>query len=232
MLDSLSVTLPAYNEEASIADTVARVIEAAGDVPALEVIVVDDGSSDDTAGIVRGLAAHDSRIRLVQHTQNQGYGAAVHSGLSVGVETSKWVFFTDGDGQFDLTELPKLTEYALGADLVIGIRRPRRDPWMRRANAWGWNRLVTLLFGRTATDIDCAFKLMRSSALAPVLAATESRGATYSAELLIRARRAGCRVVEVPLSGHRPRWAGSQTGARISVIVRAAAELIRLRARL
>jgi len=112
------------------------------------------------------------------------------------------------------------------ADLVVGYRAPRRDPFMRKLNGWGWSWLVTLLFGRTARDIDCAFKLMQRSVITRLKDKIESRGATFSAEFLVRAKRAGFRIREVPIHGHRPRVAGSQTGARLDVIARAFKELV------
>ena len=114
-------------------------------------------------------------------------------------------------------------------DLVVGYRAPRRDPFMRKLNGWGWSVLVTLLFGYTARDIDCAFKLFRREIIDGIGDQIASRGATFSAEFLVRAKRAGYKIREVPLAGHRPRVAGSQTGARPDVILRAFRELVRFR---
>ena len=122
--------------------------------------------------------------------------------------------------------LPFIGEY----ELVIGYRAPRRDAFMRKLNGWGWSALVTLLFGYTSRDIDCAFKLFRREIIDRIN--IESRGATFSAEFLVRAKRAGYRICEVSLAGHRPRVAGSPTGARLDVITRAFRELIRFRGRL
>jgi len=110
-------------------------------------------------------------------------------------------------------------------DLVIGWRRNRADPLMRKLNALGWKLLVNLLFGYTARDVDCAFKLFRRRVWESMT--VQSRGATFSAEFLIKARRLGFHVKELPVS-HFPRTAGSPTGARPDVIVRAFAELFNL----
>lgn len=227
-MQSISAVLPAYNEEANIARTaraVAEVMERLG--IQYEVIVVDDGSRDRTADVTRELAAENPNIRLVQHKTNQGYGSALATGF--GAATKEFIFMTDGDAQFDVSEITKLLPLLDEADLALGYRSPRRDPFIRKANAFGWNVLGTLLFGYVARDVDCAFKLFRRSVLDVVQ--VESRGATYSLEFLVRARRNGFRIREVPVK-HLPRVAGRQTGARLDVIVRAFRELIAFWSRL
>ncbi|MCU0611815.1 MAG: glycosyltransferase family 2 protein [Candidatus Eisenbacteria bacterium] len=227
-VQSLSVAIPAYNEAENIAGMVDDVIREIGLLADdVEIIVVDDGSKDATAEVVRGLAARHPQVRLVRHQVNQGYGAAVFDGLDSA--TKDLVFFTDGDRQFDLAEVRNLLDRASTADLVVGYRAPRRDPPLRRLNGKGWSLLVTMLFGYTARDIDCAFKLMRRPVIRRLRGEVRSRGATFSAEFLVRAKRAGFRIVEVPIRGHRPRVAGSPTGAKPSVVFRAFGELIRFR---
>jgi len=220
--------MPAYNEveniEAMVTDVIQVVDALVGDY---EVIVVDDGSHDGTGQVVKSLELRYPQVRLVPHQENQGYGAAAFSGLTSA--SKELVFFTDSDRQFDLREIEKLLDLIDNADLVAGYRAPRRDPFMRKLNGWGWSALVTLLFGYTARDIDCAFKLMRREVVERIKDEVESRGATFSAEFLVRAKRAGFRIREVPIHGHRPRVAGSQTGARLDVILRAFKELVRFR---
>ena len=227
-MKSITVAMPAYNEaeniEAMVEDVIQMMDPLADDY---EVIVVDDGSRDGTAQVVKSLEQRYPQVRLVQHEVNQGYGAAVFSGLTNA--SKELVFFTDSDRQFDLQEIHKLLDLIDQADLIVGYRAPRRDPFMRKLNGWGWSALVTLLFGYTARDIDCAFKLMHRTVIERLKHKVASRGATFSAEFLIRAKRDGFRIREVPLRGHRPRVAGSQTGARLDVITRAFKELFHLR---
>ncbi len=222
---SLSVVLPAHNEESNIAPMVESVLSVLNPVTSdLEVIVVDDGSRDQTAARVQTLAAHHPNVRLVQHPKNLGYGAALFSGLMAAKK--EWVFMTDSDRQFDLNDIHKLLPHIADADLIIGYRAPRRDPFHRLLYGWGWNTLVTLLFGATARDVDCAFKLFKRDILNHITIL--SRGATFSAEFLVRAKRAGYIFYQVPVS-HHPRIAGKPTGARLDVIVRAFRELVRVR---
>jgi glycosyltransferase involved in cell wall biosynthesis len=223
------VVLPAYNEEENVEPAVMEAIEVVGPIADdYEVVVVDDGSRDGTAEKVRQLVERYPQVRLVQHQVNRGYGAALYSGFTSAFK--ELVFFTDSDRQFDLTEISELLPFIGEYDLVIGYRAPRRDPFMRKLNGWGWSALVTLLFGYTSRDIDCAFKLFRREIIDKIN--IESRGASFSAEFLVRAKRAGYRIREVSLAGHRRRVAGSQTGARLDVITRAFLELVRFRWRL
>ena len=120
---------------------------------------MDDGSKDDTGEIVRELSRRDPRVRLVEHPVNQGYGAAVADG--VWAATKELIFFTDSDLQFDLQELPRFLSRLDEADMVVGYRYARSDPWYRTLFGHGWSWLVNLMFGYTARDIDCAFKLFR-----------------------------------------------------------------------
>ncbi len=229
--ESLTVALPAYNEEANIAAMVDEVVRTVTPlVKDWEVVVVDDGSRDGTSAAVSAIECRDPRVRLVRHERNRGYGAAVWTGLTSA--RKGLVFFTDSDRQFDLAEIRGLLEAQPDADLVVGYRLPRRDPLPRRINGWAWSSLVNLLFGYTARDIDCAFKVMRREVVESLRERVRSRGATFSAELLVRAKMAGFRIRELPIRGHRPRVAGSPTGARLSVVLRAFRELAAFRVKL
>lgn len=227
-MTTLTVAMPAYNEAENIPTMITDIMQIVKPlVDELEIIVVDDGSRDNTADVVHQLSPQYPQVKLVQHPENKGYGTAVWSGLThAGKEL---IFFTDADRQFDLTELKKLLAHIPQADLVVGYRAPRRDPFLRRLNGHGWSRLVTLLFGYTARDIDCAFKLMQRQVVETLRSEVQSGGATFSAEFLVRAKRAGFRIAEVPINGHRPRVAGSPTGAKPSVILRAFKELVQFR---
>jgi glycosyltransferase involved in cell wall biosynthesis len=224
-MTSLTVSMPAYNEAENIRpmiDMVRAKVEPL--VDDLEIVVVNDGSSDNTGDIVRQISKEDPRVRLVDHPVNQGYGAAVRD--AVWAASKELIVFTDSDLQFDLSELERFLPRLKEADLVIGYRHARSDPWHRRFFGHGWSWLVNLLFGYTARDIDCAFKLFKRRVIETIQ--VESGGAMFSAEFLVRAKLAGFKIVEEPVN-HYPRVAGSQTGARPDVILRAFRELLKLR---
>jgi hypothetical protein len=224
----LSVFFPAYNEGGNIG----RVVEGALAVlPRIartyEVIVVDDASRDDTPEVARALAAkHPDVVRHVRHEKNRGYGGAVKTGLASARYAH--VFYSDGDGQFDLSELPAFARPLAGgrADAVIGYRRKRRDPFFRKVNAYGWGALVRTLFGIGARDIDCAYKLLPMSVVRRL--ELKSEGALISTEILAKMERAGVRIVERPVT-HLPRERGTPTGANPKVILRAFKELVKFR---
>jgi len=221
---AVSFVLPAYNEEANITQAITSTIAVAERYcSAYEVVVVDDGSADRTAELVAGLAERHPEVRLLQHGTNRGYGEALRTGFK-GAQLD-FVFFTDADNQFDMDELPLLLVWADHAGVVAGYRKVRQDPVMRRLNAWGWNRLVRMLFYVPVRDIDCAFKLFRRSALAEI--DIESRGAMINTEIMVKLARAGWYVVEVGVT-HLPRTAGSPQGAKPSVILRAFREVARM----
>jgi glycosyltransferase involved in cell wall biosynthesis len=225
---SLSFVLPAYNEEANITTAVETTVAVARRyAPQFEVIVVNDGSADRTAELVRLCAARHPEVRLIQHERNRGYGQALHTGFAAA--TMDFVFFTDSDNQFDMEELALLLAWADQADVVAGYRKIRKDPPMRRLNAWAWNRLVRALFYVPVRDIDCAFKLFRRQALAEI--EIESRGAMINTEIMVKLARRGWNIVEVGVT-HLPRTAGSTTGAKPSVILRAFREVFAMYPRL
>lgn len=229
---SISVVLPAYNEEENVGQAVRSVLEVMQPLTSdYEVIVVDDGSRDRTSEVVEELAESHPQVKLVRHEVNQGYGGALNSGFQAA--TRELIFFTSSDNQYDVAEVKKLLPYVASltetADLVIGYRAHRQDPFIRRLFAWGWTTLVNLLFGYVSRDIDCAFKLFKREVLSQV--PITSKGAMIDTELLVGAKRRGFDIVEVPVS-HFPRLAGAQTGANIGVILRAFRDLLKFRLQL
>jgi glycosyltransferase involved in cell wall biosynthesis len=221
---SVSFVLPAYNEEENITKAIEDTVAIASrHCSAFDVIVVDDGSSDRTADLVKACAARHQQVRLVQHESNMGYGQALRSGFSQA--TQDFVFYTDADNQFDMDEFPLLLGWADKADVVAGYRRVRNDPFMRRANAWCWNRLVRALFFVPVRDIDCAFKLYRREPLAAI--EIESCGAMIDTETIVKLARRGSPIVEVGVT-HLPRTAGTARGAKPRVILRALGEVWRM----
>lgn len=225
----LSVVLPAYNEESVIAETVRRCVAVLSVLaPDFEVIIVDDGSRDRTGEIADQLAAESAHLRVVHNRPNRGYGGALIAGFNAAQKSLS--FFMDSDGQFDIADIDALLRLReQGHRAVLGYRKQRRDPFPRLVNAWGWNMLVSLLFGLHVRDVDCAFKLY-DTALVRV-ADVQAEGAMVNTEMLVKLSRLGVPFVQTPVH-HYSRVHGSATGANLRVILRAFRELLHLRGKL
>ncbi|MHC4124173.1 MAG: glycosyltransferase family 2 protein, partial [Planctomycetota bacterium] len=188
-----------------------------------EIIIVNDGSSDNTGEIADKIAGENSRIKVVHHSVNLGYGAALQSGFNA--STKAVVFYTDGDGQFDISEMPPLLPLMQQYDIVSCYRLNRQDNVIRKINAWCWTMLVCILFKMNVKDIDCAFKLYKREIFDDI--EMKSGGALIDAEILARAVRKGYTITQKGVH-HYPRKAGEQTGANLKVILRAFVELFKL----
>jgi len=223
----ISIVLPAYNEEPNIENVVGRVrayLEDRG-LENYEILPVNDGSADRTAEIIDRLGQEDPRVRPQHHEQNRGYGAALRTGFDASEKC--YVFYMDGDGQFDIRDLDKLLPLASEDVIVTGFRISRADSFIRRLNArlfGGW--LVRVMLGVRVRDLNCAFKLIPQKVFDKI--ELESTGALINAELYGRAIRAGFGIREIGVH-HYAREAGVQTGAHFSVIFRAFYDLFRLR---
>jgi len=219
-IDELSLFFPCHNEAESLIPLVSEALSA---LPALaaryEVIIVDDGSTDETPTVAAKLvAAHPAVIRVVRHDVNRGYGAALRTGFATA--TMRTVAFTDGDCQFRVADLSLLLREAeeSGAPVTVGYRVHRADPLVRRLYAGLYRVANRVWFSLQVKDVDCAMKVFDRAVLQDLF--ISSRGAFFSAELLIKLRAKGVRISEVGVP-HFPRTAGSASGARPRVVVRA-----------
>jgi glycosyltransferase involved in cell wall biosynthesis len=219
---SISVVLPAYNEEAIIKKTVTMVARALRNwTDDFEIVVVNDGSKDKTQAIVEQIVQGEPHLCLRNHPENRGYGSALVTGFRAAQKDL--VFFMDSDGQFDISDLAGFFPLIEKYDAVFGYRDPRQDPWMRKVNAWGWKQLVHFVFGIRMRDIDCAFKLYHADFFQTLN--LETRGAMINTEIIYKFKRGGYTYAEVGVQ-HLPRQEGRATGAHPRVIVRALGELV------
>ncbi len=220
----VSLCLPCYNEAEVISEFLTGACAVLPEfLDEFEIVVIDDGSVDATAEIVQRHARRDNRIRLIRHEINRGYGAAVSTALRAA--DGHWICFTDGDGQFNLLDLPQLLVDAHECDVVIGYRYRRAEGGVRRFNAHSWNWLIRWLLGVRVRDLDCAFKLFPRWVVECMQLSAE--GACISAEILVQCARGGLTIREVPVS-HFPRSAGQATGANLKVVAKAFRELPRV----
>ena len=200
----LSLVIPAWNEAAGIQRAIIEATEAFDELGwDHEILVVDDGSTDGTAEQVEEIASLRSHIRVVRHSRNLGYGAALRTGFQAA--RGEFVGFTDADSQFYPQDFERLLPHAHQFPVVVGRRIDRQDPPLRRFYSWGYNRLVRWLLDTGVRDCDCAMKIFRREALLHLL--PESPNYFANAEMLCRARRLGMPIAEVGVR-HRARAVG------------------------
>ncbi len=222
---SLTLFFPCHNEEDNVERVTSEALAVARSICAdFEIIIVNDGSVDRTAEIADALAIAHPEVRVVHHETNRGYGDALQSGFRAA--TKEWIFYTDGDGQFDLGEITKLLPLRDRNGIVSAYRTDRKDSVIRRLNGWCWCLLVNTLFGMRVRDIDCAFKLYPANLFNEI--GLRSMGALIDTEILAKAVRLGYQIKQVGVS-HYPRSAGLQSGAKVKVVLRAFKELFKLR---
>jgi glycosyltransferase involved in cell wall biosynthesis len=222
---SLSLVLPAHNEEDNIrivVEDALRVLPQYTDT--FEIIPVNDGSRDATGDILQQLAADDDRVRPVSYTMNKGYGGALVSGFDA--TRYDYVMFMDADRQFDIADIARLAPFVGRYDIVAGFRMERSDPLIRRINAEVFNVAVRILFGVHLRDLDCAFKIFRGDQLRSL--DLISNGALINCEMQAKLRRQGATLQQVGVE-HYPRIAGNPTGGSLKVILKAMRDILILR---
>jgi glycosyltransferase involved in cell wall biosynthesis len=224
-LPSISVFFPAYNDAPSLPALVERTFavlrEHADDY---EVIVVNDGSHDNTGAVLHRLAERFApHMRVIAHPENRGYGGALRSGFEAA--TKELVFYTDGDGQYDVHELPKLLAL-MDSDtgLVNGYKLERNDPWHRICIGNVYNAFARFMFRIRLRDIDCDFRLIRRSLLEEIHLTSTS--GTICVEL-VRKLELACKVVETGVH-HYPRLHGRSQFFRLRSLAVTLTQLIRL----
>ena len=222
---NISVFFPCYNEEKNIAKLLEKTIQFLPTIASnYEIIVVDDGSSDGTAGIVQRFSKENPEVIIVRHEKNKGYGAALRTGFESCQKD--YIFFTDGDNQFDITELNKLLPFIKEYDIVAGFRINRRDNFIRKINEYCFNRLIRILFSLKVRDLNCAFKIYKKEVIKNLT--LRSNWGFINSELLVRAKKLGFTIKEVGVT-HYPRQWGNQTGASLKVVLGSLREAFRLK---
>ena len=196
MINSLSIIIPAYNEEALIESSLMHIQSGLESmVNRYELIIVDDGSTDATGEIIERLAAKDCRIKIVRHGKNAGKGAALISGFKTAA--MDWILFTDADMQIDIAHLPDFLEHAGDSNAVIGYRKIRSDSVLRRWISAVYGRVASSLLGFRVHDAHCPFKLFNSRIIHALPLRTH--GFMIDTELLYRIHRCGYEIKELPV---------------------------------
>lgn len=229
---SLSIILPVFNETDNIRDVIEHIavyLQSNAVFINYEIIAVNDGSGDGTAGVLRDLTGEIAGLRTITHGKNLGYGGALITGL----HNARYnlVFIMDADGQFKISEMDKFIPYIEDYDMITGYRHRRKDNFCRVMLAKFYSQMVRLFFGVNLKDINCGFKLFKKDALdIDGGVACNSRAGVFYTEILLKAgsRKQPFRIQEIPVE-HFPRLKGRQTGASPKVIFDSVVDLLKLR---
>ncbi len=224
-VSSVSAFFPCYNDAQSIGDMVRNVDAAlATRVANYEIIVVNDGSKDESLDVLTALTTEVSALRIVNHEVNRGYGGALQSGFKAA--TKQWVFYTDGDAQYDSGEITRCIDAVTPTtDIVQGMKIGRGDPLHRKVIGRVYHHVVKRLFSLHVRDTDCDFRLIRNSLMQNItLTATSG---VICVEMMRKLEQAGGRFVEVGVS-HYFRPHGKSQFFRLPAIARSARQLLQL----
>ena len=213
---SLTAFFPAYNDQHTIENIVrTAAAEMRKVTDNFEVLVVDDGSKDQTGAILDRLSAELPFLRVIHHPKNLGYGAALITGFTNAKKDL--IFYTDGDGQYDVREMHNLfAQLKPNIDLVNGYKVKRADAWYRILIGTAYRRAMRLVFRLQIRDVDCDFRLFRRYIFETI--SLESRSGVICVEMAKKFERAGFRMVEVPVS-HYPRLHGRSEFFRVRHLV-------------
>jgi len=196
-LSSVTAFFPCYNDAGTIPTMIIRAVQTLREITDdYEVIVINDGSADDSALVLEEMARQYNRLRVIHRTRPSGYGGVLRAGFAAA--TKDWVFYTDGDAQYDARELAVLAEAVIdGVDVVNGYKIKRRDPWHRVVIGLAYQYFVKIAFGLTIRDVDCDFRLMRRCIFDAIT--LESTTGTITFEMVKKIQDAGFRFIEVPV---------------------------------
>lgn len=219
----LSVFFPAYYDEKNIDKVVCKAVEVLEDLQLkdYEITIIEDGSPDRTGEVADKLAARFPKVRVIHHEVNKGYGATLWEGFTSA--RFEYVFYTDGDNQFDLEELRKFVALIPFGDMVVGYRKKKQYSPYRKFTSFVYNYVLRFYFDIDFIDIDCAFKIIKTDLFKKIKVNTKD--AFIDAEIMIRASLLGYSFTELGVK-HLPRVDGVSTAARPSIIFRTIAEII------
>jgi glycosyltransferase involved in cell wall biosynthesis len=220
----LSVILPILNEECLIDESIIVILQKTETFcKDVELIAIDDGSTDRTPQLLLELSRKERRIKVITHKKNIGYGAALKSGIKHA--SYEWIFFTDADMQFDIAELRDFIQYTHEYDFIVGYRKKRADVIKRKFISFIYNRINRILFGLPLRDVDCAFKLMKRKAVSNIPIVSNSF--FVSVELLVRVSKKGFQIKELGVTHFsRKRGVSKVTPKQVVSTIR---DLVRLK---
>lgn len=225
-LPSLSIFFPSLNDSKVLPKILSEAYRIGRKITKrLEIIVIDDGSTDGTPGVLARLKKTIPVLRTIRHRSTLGYGGALRSGFNT--STAEFVFYTDGDGQYDVNDLPILVDHMnKDVDVINGIKQKRIDPWYRVFLGSVYASAMRIIFRLPIQDVDCDFRLIRGGVLRKIH--LKSNGGAICVELVKRLERGGARFAEVEVH-HRKRLYGRSHFYTVHNILRLIQELSALR---
>ena len=225
MINSLSIVFPMYNEKDNIRTAVSEAIRVGYEIaPKLQIVVVDDASTDGCGEIADELARQHPEVNVIHHRRNRKLGGSLQTGFQAA--TMEWILYMDSDLPIKMDDAHNAIPLTENADIVIGWRKSRAESWRREFMSKCYNRLIRWAFGLRVVDVNFAFKLFKREFLERIVLTSE--GSFIDAELLLEMQRAGARFAEIPMD-YYPRVAGVSTLASNSVVLVILKELLRYR---
>ncbi len=207
-MKSISVFFPAYNDEGTIAKIVSDADSVLNSIiKDYEILIIDDCSPDNTGKIADKLAKSNKKIKVIHHEKNKGIGGVLVSGYKNAKKD--YVFYTDGDAQYDIKEIEKLIKYIPQSDIVIGYRKKRADPFIRKLTSKVYNILIRVLFNLKVKDVDCSFKLIKKSLIDQIDLKTSS--GFVDAELMWKLKKKyNHKIIQIPVNHYERKFGKTQ----------------------
>jgi glycosyltransferase involved in cell wall biosynthesis len=226
---SLSVFFPAYYDEKNIGKVVHKAIKVLEELQLkdYEITIIEDASPDKSGEVADELARQYPKVKVIHHKTNKGYGATIYEGFATA--RLEYVFYTDGDNQFDLEELKKFVALIPYSDLVVGYRKKKQYSTYRKITSFVYNLVLRWVFDIDYIDVDCAFKIIKRDLFDKITINTKD--AFIDAEILIQAKRLGYTSTEIGVK-HLPRVDGVSTAARPSIIFKTIREIYQYKKKL
>jgi len=222
-LNSLSFVIPVYNEGKNIGNIVANSLKTLPQFSSIfEIIIIDDGSTDNSFEIANSFIDKKNTVKVIKHSQNFGSGAAIWTGFLAA--KYQYVFYTDADAQFDISDLRLLIPHVKDYDVILGYRVTRKDNLFRKVNSRLWNFIIDVVFDLKIKDINCAFKLFNRKVVSSI--SIRSQGAFTNTEMLVKIKKNGYKWIEIGVF-HYPRKYGRQTGGNLKVLLTCFYELVK-----
>lgn len=205
---SVSIFYPCYNDWGTMGSMIMFTVQTSEHLGLdYDITIVDDGSDAHTRQLLDEIARQYPQVRVLQHEKNRGYGGALRSGFAAA--TREWIFYTDGDAQYDVRELELLLDHVSdNVDVVQGYKIQRNDPLHRIIIGRIYHWIVKIAFGLRLRDVDCDFRLIRRSVFDKVRLISDS--GVICCEMMVKIQRAGFRVIQVPVHHHERAHGKSQ----------------------